>query len=210
MSFNSKRFKIVFTKKGSEVFVKVRDVFLEIRTGRYFNNTLESNEAMEVYTFKKEALSYSTLVESRLEKRTIYCSIHDKYLMKPRDIIISLKKPYKVGTITYNMKKNVLIPNNFGILRGINMDLYSYVFVSNYLERIGISKYVSEHNITGDLSLEDIKDIDLPDIPKEKQMTISELMKTINERSNIYSNILENDDKIVKYALNKVIGDDNV
>lgn len=190
--------------------MKIRDVFDEIKTGRYINNSIESNEAMEVYTFKKEALSYSTLVESRLEEKTIYCNINDKYLMKPRDIIISLKKPYKVGTITYDMKKKVLIPNNFAILRGINMELYSYVFVSNYLERIGIEEYVNAHNITGDLSLEDIKEIDLPNVPKDAQMTISELMKSINERSNLYSNILENDDKIVKYALNKVIGDSNV
>ncbi len=190
--------------------MKVRDIFTEIKTGRYINNSIESNEAMEVYTFKKEALSYSTLVESRLEKKIIYCNINDKYLMKPRDIIISLKKPYKVGTITYDTHKSILIPNNFAILRGINMDLYSFVFVSNYLERIGILDYVNVHHISGDLSLEDIKDIDLPDIPKEKQMTISELMKSINERSNIYSKILENDDKIVKYALNKVIGDSHV
>lgn len=190
--------------------MKIKDVFEEIKTGRYINNSIESNEAMEVYTFKKEALSYSTLVESRLEKKMIYCNINDKYLMKPRDIIISLKKPYKVGTITYDMKKKVLIPNNFAILRGINMELYSYIFVSNYLERIGIEEFVNAHNITGDLSLEDIKEIDLPDVPKDAQMTISELMKSINERSNLYSNILENDDKIVKYALNKVIGDSNV
>ena len=36
--------------------------------------------------------------------------------------------------------KDVVIPNNFIVLRGINMDLYSYIFVSNYLEKIGIEK----------------------------------------------------------------------
>lgn len=190
--------------------MKINDVFGEIRTGKYIDGTITSNESMQIYTFKKEAINYSTLVESKLEYRTIYYKVNDKYLMQPRDIIISLKKPYKVGTITYKTDKPILIPNNFAILRDINMDYYSFVFVSNYLERIGIEKYVKEHNITGDLSLEDIKDIELPNIPKDEQMTISELMKSINERSNIYSKILENDDKIIKYALNKVIGDENV
>lgn len=192
--------------------MKVRDVFKECRTGVYIggNNTIDSNEATEVYTFKKEALSYSTLVENKCEKKTIYFKVNEKYLMHPRDIIISLKKPYKVGTVTHIVKEKILILNNFAILRDINMDRYSYIFVSNYLERIGIDKYVKEQNITGDLTLEDIKNIDLPEIPKEKQMTISELMKSINERSNIYSNILENDDKIIKYALNKVIGEEHV
>lgn len=190
--------------------MKIRDVFGEIRTGKYIEGNITSNESMEIYTFKKEAINYSTLVENKLELRTVYYQVKDKYLMQPRDIIISLKKPYKVGTITYKTDKAILIPNNFAILRNINMDLYSFVFVSNYLERIGISKYVTEHKILGDLSLEDIKEINLPDIPKDEQMTISELMKSINERSNIYNNILENDDKIIKYALNKVIGDKDV
>lgn len=190
--------------------MKIRDVFGEIRTGKYIEGNITSNDSMEVYTFKKEAINYSTLVESKMEYRTIYYKVKDKYFMQPRDIIISLKKPYKVGTITYKTNKQILIPNNFAILRDINMDLYSFVFVSNYLERIGIAKFVEENKIEGDLSLEDIKEIDLPDVPKEEQMTISELMKSINERSNIYSNILENDDKIIKYALNKVIGDQDV
>ncbi len=190
--------------------MKIRNIFGEIRTGKYIEGNITSNESMEVYTFKKEAINYSTLVESKFEYRTIYYKVKDKYLMQPRDIIISLKKPYKVGTIPYKTDKPILIPNNFAILRDINMDLYSFIFVSNYLERIGIEKYVKENKVEGDLSLEQIKEIDIPNIPKEEQMTISELMKSINERSNIYSNILENDDKIIKYALNKVIGDNNV
>ena len=64
----------------------------------------------------------------------------------------------------------------------------------------------SDNKINGNLSIEDIKNIDLPDISKEKQMTISKLLNNINERSAIYSNILDNDDKIVRYAINGVIG----
>jgi len=190
--------------------MKIRDIFKEIRTGKYIDGTMTSDESMQVYTFKKEAINYSTLVESKFEYRTVYYKVKDKYLMQPRDIIISLKKPYKVGTITYKTDKPILIPNNFAILRDINRDKYSYIFIANYLERIGIDKYVSEHHKSGDLTLEEIEDIDIPDISKEEQMTISTLLKLINERSNIYSNILENDDKIVKYALNKVIGEKNV
>ena len=53
---------------------------------------------------------------------------------------------------------------------------------------------------------EDIENINLPDISKEKKMTIYKLLNNINERSAIYSNILDNDDKIVRYAINSVIG----
>ena len=127
--------------------------------------------------------------------------------MHDRDIIIFVKKPYRVGTYRFNKKLDIIIPNNFIVLRGINMDLYSYIFVTNYLEKIGIQEFVEKNNITGNLSIEDIKKIKLPSISKDKQMKISKLINAINERSSIYSTILENDDKIVKYALNKVVGD---
>ena len=87
------------------------------------------------------------------------------------------------------------------------MDLYSYIFVTNYLEKYGIAKFVKERNITGNLSKADIEEIELPDIPKEKQMTISPLLNAINERSASYSKILENDDQIIKYAISKITGD---
>ena len=34
-------------------------------------------------------------------------------------------------------------------------------------------------------------------------------MNLINDRSAIYSNILENDDQIIKYALNEIVGDNS-
>jgi hypothetical protein len=52
-----------------------------------------------------------------------------------------------------------------------------------------------------------MEEIELPDIPKEKQMTISPLLNAINERSASYSKILENDDQIIKYAISKITGD---
>ncbi len=89
------------------------------------------------------------------------------------------------------------------------MDLYSFIFVTNYLEKIGIDKYVKEKNIDGNLTISDICDIELPDIPKEQQMKISHLINNINERSSIYSTILENDNQIIRYAIKEVIGDNN-
>ena len=88
------------------------------------------------------------------------------------------------------------------------MDYYSYIFVTNYLEKIGIPKFFRETGKT-EITISEIGDIELPDIPKEKQMTISPLVKDINARSAIYSEILENDDEIIKYMLNMVIGDTN-
>lgn len=193
----------------------IKDAFKEVFTGFNMNNANSSDKYIkEVYFIQKDSISYTNIIQNKLIKKRITVDIKDKYTMKDRDIIISLKKPYKVGTYRFtNLKEDVVIPNNFIILRGINMDLYSFIFVSNYLEKIGIEKYVIDKKVNErtnkELTLEDVKNIELPDIPKEKQMTISNLMNLINDRSSIYSTILENDDQIIKYALNEVVGDNN-
>ena len=70
-----------------------------------------------------------------------------------------------------------------------------------------MEKFKEDNTKKGNLSIGEIEDIELPDIPKDKQMTISPLLKAINKRSAIYSNILENDDKIIRYAINSIVGD---
>ena len=196
----------------------VKDAFKEVFTGFNMTNSISGDKYVkDVYFIQKDSIQYVNIVESKLVNRRIDSDIKDKYYMKERDIIISLKKPYKVGTYRFkdlfNNKKPIVIPNNFIVLRGINMDLYSFIFVANYLEKIGIDKYVNENDfknrINSELKLDDVINIELPDIPKKEQMKISNLINSINERSAIYSTILENDDKIVKYALNKVIGDNS-
>ena len=188
--------------------MKVKDVFKEIING--FNLSNASTDPIYAKTYKllkKESIQYSNVIEKNLEEKKLSSKIRDKYLMKPRDILISIKKPYRVGTFTHDPEKlNIVIPSNFIILRGINMDLYSYIFVANYLEKIGIRGLDGQE---GNLKISDVEKIELPDIPKEKQMTISPLLQAINERSATYSNILTNDAKIVEAALHKVMGDKN-
>lgn len=196
----------------------VKEVFKEMFTGLNVNNSVgNAKYAEDAYFIQKDSIQYSNIIEKRLVKKRITFDIKNKYIMQERDIIISLKKPYKVGTYRFNRifndKKKVIIPNNFIVLRGINMDLYSFIFVANYLEKIGIEKYVIDNKINErvykELLLDDIANIELPDIPKTEQMKISELMNLINDRSAIYSTILENDEGIIRYALKEVIGDNN-
>lgn len=192
----------------------VKDVFKEVYTGFNMNNSASSDKYVkDIYFIQKDSIQYVNIIEKKLIKKRVGFDIKSKYLLEGRDIIISLKKPYKVGTYRFDAKKSIVIPNNFIILRGINMDLYSYIFVANYLEKIGLEKYVNEKHVNErankELLLEDVMNINLPDIPKEKQMKISKLMNLINSRSAMYSTILENDDQIIKYALNEVIGGNN-
>ena len=187
--------------------MKIRDVFDDVIVGYNINNTLVNDKYSKLYkTLQKDSIQYTNVISSKLVDKVFSSDIKDKYFVKGRDILIFVKKPYRVGTYMWDDDNKIVIPNNFIVLRGINMLYYSYIFVANYLEKIGIDKYVSDNKINGNLSIEDIKNIDLPDISKEKQMRISKLLNNINERSAIYSNILDNDDKIVRYAINSVIG----
>ena len=188
--------------------MKLKDVFDDIIVGYNLNNSAVKDEYSKIYkTLQKDSIQYTNIIPGRLIDKAFSGDIKKKYFMQPRDILIFVKKPYRVGTYIHEDELEVVIPNNFIILRGIHMDYYSFIFVANYLEKIGVQKYVEDNQIEGNLSIEDIKNIELPDISKEKQMTISPLLNAINERSAIYSNILENDDKVVRYAIHSIVGE---
>ena len=139
--------------------MKLKDAFEEIFTGYNMTNAIGNNKDIkEVNFINKDSIAYTNIIPKRLILKQVTTDIKNKYYMKDRDIIISLKKPYKVGTYRFNRSINIVIPNNFIILRGINMDKYSFIFVANYLEKIGISKFVKEHDITGDLTVS-LKDL---------------------------------------------------
>lgn len=191
--------------------MKISEAFKEVINGYNVNNAIVKNEyAKEFKVLQKDSIQYTNIIKERLVNKKFSNEIKDKFFLHPRDILIFVKKPYRVGTYPFELNGlEVVIPNNFIILRDINMDYYSYIFVANYLEKIGIAKCVKENSIEENLTIKDIKEIDLPDIPKEKQMTISKLLKTVNKRSAIYSSILENDDKIIRYVISEITGEKN-
>lgn len=186
----------------------LNDVFDEILVGYNITNAAVKDKYSKMYkTLQKDSIQYTNMIDSRLIEKAFTGEVKKKYFLHPRDILIFVKKPYRVGTYTFEAKEDIVIPNNFIILRGINMNLYSYIFVANYLEKFGIKNYIEKNQFVGNLTIDDIKKIELPDISKERQMRISPLLNAINERSAIYTNILENDDKIIRYAIESITGD---
>ena len=186
----------------------LNDVFEEILVGYNITNAAVKDKYSKIYkTLQKDSIQYTNMIDSRLIEKAFTGEVKKKYFLHPRDILIFVKKPYRVGTYTFEAKEDIVIPNNFIILRGINMNLYSYIFVANYLEKFGIKNYIEKNQFVGNLTIDDIKKIELPDISKGRQMRISPLLNAINERSAIYTNILENDDKIIRYAIESITGD---
>ena len=198
--------------------MNIKDAFDKVLYGFNLPYSLEEEEDKSTKNFntlKKDSIQYCNIIEKKLvhDKWYYTSEIEERHFMQPRDILIFLKKPYRVGTYTFSKNLEVIVPNNFIILRGINMDRYSYIFVANYLEKIGIKEIVSnkkeKKNYNDNLTIGDIEDFELPDIPKDLQMSITPLLQAINERSATYSNILENDEKIAMKALKKIVGEDN-
>ena len=190
--------------------MKIKDAFEEVFTGYNIANAAVKDKYSKMYkTLYKDSIQYTNIMDSRLIEKAFTGEIKKKYFIKPRDILIFVKKPYRVGTYNHEVREDIVIPNNFVVLRGINMDYYSYIFASNYLEKVGIKKYIEDNKFVGNLTVGDIREIELPDVSKEKQMTISPLLNAINDRSAIYTNILDNDEKIINYAIESITGDDN-
>ena len=189
--------------------MKIKDIFNDIFIGFNLTNSAVDDKYAKYYkSLQKDSIQYTNVIPNKLIEKKYSSDIKKKYYLQDKDIIIFIKKPYRVGT--YSKSDNdIIVPNNFVILRGINSDYYSNIFLANYLEKIGIEKYVKEENKTGNLNIEDIKSIEVPNIPIKDQMKIHNLLKHLNKRSTIYSNILDNDEKIIDYFLNMTVGDNN-
>lgn len=189
--------------------MKLDKVFEEINVGYNITNAVVKDKYAKIYkTLHKDSIQYTNIISSRLVEKAFSDEIKKKYFIQEKDILVFVKKPYRIA-ICPTSSQDIIIPNNFIILRGMNEIYYNTIFVANYLEKIGITKYVEENHITGNLTLEDIKNINLPDIDIEKQLRIAPLLKAINERSSIYSNILDNDEILIHHAINSIIGDRN-
>ena len=187
----------------------IKDVFKEVITGYNINNAAINDKYSKIYkTIQKDSIQYTNIINSKLIDKRFSGNIKPKYFLQNKDILIFVKKPYRVGIYKEN-NNDIIIPNNFIILRGLDQTKYNYIFITNYLEKIGISKYIENNNYINNLTVDDVKKINLPTISLENQNKISTLLNSINERSSIYTNILDNDDIIINYALNSVIGNNN-
>ena len=171
------------------------------------------NDVMYIKKMQKNSMKSSKFIRSRFIPDKLPFTIDDKYFLQKEDIIISLKEPYMASTISINIEDKVLIPNNYAVLRDIDTKKYNYIFVTNYLNLIAIKEVLEKKknlNNTSDLTLTEIKEIDLPNISLAKQESLINLFEAINSRAIYYEMIMDNDKKIIEYALKEVLGDKNV
>lgn len=192
----------------------IENAFKTVKCGKDPNKMgSRPNDVMHIKKIQKSSMKNSKFIESRFVDDKLPFIIDDKYFLKKEDIIISLKEPYMAATISSDLEDKVLIPNNYAVLRNINNKKYNYIFVTNYLNLIAINKVLEKKkklNNTSDLTLTEVKEISLPDIPLTKQETLINLFEAINGRAIYYEMIMDNDKKIIEYALKEVLGDKDV
>ena len=188
----------------------IKEVFKTIRGGFNCNKkTPRPNEIMIVKTFQKDALQNSKFMDNRFIQVSLAYTLNNKYFLKEKDIVISLKKPYRAAALSKELTEKVLVPNNFIILRDIS-DEYDYLFVVNYLNIIGIDNLIDQsiyRSPNSDLTKEDIKSIELPNINISEQKKYINLLDSINERSIVYKKIQDNDERILEFIMKSIVGD---
>ena len=169
--------------------MKVKDVFKEIFVGINLSLGSKNGEMQEVYTFNKQNIIHNTILfnefgynkfkfrekynhlpNTNLTKIKVPINIKEKYFLKFGDIVISTKKPYKVFNDIIIKNDRIIATNNFIILREMISEKYYYPYLMYYIEKVGIKKLLNESSkMNNELSLEDIKNIELPNIPRNQQ-----------------------------------------
>ncbi len=189
-------------------------VFNYIKGGKDPNKLVTRvSDRMDVKKIQKDSMKSSKFITSRFVDIKLPAVIDDKYFLQDEDIIISLKEPYIAAAMSETLEEKVLIPNNYVVLRNIDKEKYNYIFVVNYLNLFGINKLINKNvknDIYTDLTINDIKSIVLPNISLEKQETVITLCNAINQRAVYYETIMDNDKKIIEYAMKEVLGGRNV
>lgn len=194
--------------------LKIKDNFKEIFVGVNLSTCSKNGDMQEVYTFKKEHIIFNSILYNdfgynRLKYRAQYehlpnknfskvkvpKNIKQKYYLTFGDIVISLKKPYKVFEDIIFRNDKIIATNNYVILRGIDRKKHYAPYLAYYIEKIAIENLLKNSNrINTELSIEDIKNIELPSISKSEQIDksceISALIKTILEAEDQIEKIL--------------------
>ena len=200
--------------------MKIKDIFQEIFVGVNLNNYSKTDEIEEVYMFKKDNIVFNSILYNNygytkfkkepykylpnkdLIKVKVSKNIKDKYYLKFGDVVISVKKPYKTFNDVIVKKNKIMVNNNYIILRKIDSDRFYAPYISIYLEMVGIEKYLKTNpsRINDELSIEDIKNIEIPNISKKKQIDIyfkikSYMTRIIECNENIQKILREDDIK---------------
>ena len=182
----------------------IKDIFKDIYKGVRIEDI--GDTIFESYVIDTKDVDSCVINYKASGIKSIKMDIKDKYILKPKDIIVASIPSITTSHVGYApdnlVDRNIIIKKNFFILRN-PIDKYNPEFVAEYLENIGI-KQLNKSS----LSKQDIEEIDIPDISIEKQNSSIEIIELLNERTR-YCNLIINNQKDIKLkVLDKVMNNE--
>ena len=191
--------------------MRINEIFKDIYKGLRieYDNKLEPFEA---YTVDTSVVDNCVINYSKNGLEEIHMNVKDKFFLKPNDIVIATIPSSSTAHVGYcsSIDDKAIIKKNLIILRNPYDDRkYNLEFIAEYLEIYGIKDYFDnvKKNREG-LTIEDIKDIEIPNIERGKQDELMNAIHPINERSRLYNKLIQNDNEIKNYLMNEVIYDE--
>lgn len=128
-----------------------------------------------------------------LDKYESLTKIDEKFLSKKGDIIICSKPPYNVVLVDENCE-NILIPNNFIILRNIDIN---NVYLYNYLNLLGPDMKFNKKDENNNITKSDIEQLNI-NYDESVVNKIADLSSKINKRQEAYGKLLDNDQELIR------------
>ncbi len=177
-------------------------------------------KGIRIYTDKMEDVIDAYVIETKDVENCsirytkpdsiIQMKVDNKFFLKKDDIIIASIPSNNTNHVGYCKDigdEKVIIKKNFFILRNMDRDKYNPEFVAEYLEQVGIEE-AKEKKATKDFVAGDIEEIDIPNIPIEKQNELVALLRPINERNELYHKMIDNCEEIKRYMILEVVKDE--
>ena len=168
------------------------------------------SDVIEAYIISVSDVENCVINYHRNEKENIRMDIREKYFLREGDIIIGnipSNTTCHVGYFSSTSDDKVIVTKNFIVLRECS-DNYIPEFIAEYLEMFGIKELYNNKKTKDALVVEDIEEIDIPDISIEKQKELMDLIKPINQRNRLYNELIRNDTLIKEYMMNEVINNE--
>jgi len=188
--------------------MKVKDIFRDIFKGVRIeiNNKIDSFEA---YLVDTSVVDNCVINYAKNGTEKIQMDVKDKYYLRTNDIIIATIPSSSTSHVGYCPdidSDKVIIKKNFIVLRNPYNDKYNLEFIAEYLENTGIKDYIENIKKNKEaLTIQDIEEIEIPEIDIDKQNELMEAIHPINERSRLYYKLIKNDIYIKKYLMTEVI-----
>lgn len=175
--------------------MKLKKITNEIYLGL---NKKEIRHASNDKIFEYELLTIKSVNNKFINRNMLdtyesLTKIDDKFLTKKDDVIICSKPPYNVILVD-DSYENILVPNNFIILRSSNVNV---IFLYNYLNLLGSKMKNDEKDDNINITKYDVENIDV-DLDNENIDKVASLSSRINKRQEAYSKLLDNDQELLE------------